>query len=300
MVRCIEKSQAELIEVVEGKQKAAERRAEGLIEELEQEITELKRGSTELEQLSDIEDHLHLLHSSPSLCTTLPHTNNWSEICVHSSVGVGTLGRVLSQLEETLGKEMKNVCVADLKKIQQYAVDVTLDPDTAYAKLILSKDRKQVRYGDKKQNLPANPERCDYHTRVLGKDGFSSGRFYYEVQVKGRTSWGLGMARESINRKGVNLLSLANGYWALGLENGDEYEVCTGFYVPLTLREKPQKVGVFVDYEEGEVSFYNVEARSHIYSFTGCTFTERLHPLFSTGYHPSNTTPLIISPIKSD
>ncbi|XP_042164331.1 E3 ubiquitin-protein ligase TRIM21-like [Oncorhynchus tshawytscha] len=300
MVRCIEKSQAELIEVVEGKQKAAERRAEGLIEELEQEITELKRGSTELEQLSDIEDHLPLLHSSPSLCTTLPHTKNWSEICVHSSVGVGTLGRFLSQLEETLGKEMKNVCVADLKKIQQYAVDVTLDPDTAYAKLILSKDRKQVRYGDKKQNLPANPERFDYHTRVLGKDGFSSGRFYYEVQVKGRTSWGLGMARESINRKGVNLLSLANGYWALGLENGDEYEVCTGFYVPLTLREKPQKVGVFVDYEEGQVSFYNVEARSHIYSFTGCTFTERLHPLFSTGYHPSNTTPLIISPIKSD
>ncbi|XP_038832614.1 E3 ubiquitin-protein ligase TRIM7-like [Salvelinus namaycush] len=202
MVRCIERSQAELIEVVEGKQKAAEKRAEGLVEELEQEITELKRGSTELEQLSDIEDHLLLLYSSPSLCTTLPHTKNWSEICVHSSVGVGIPGRVVSQLEETLSKEIKNVCVADLKKIQQYAVDVTLDPDTAYAKLILSKDRKQVRYGDKKQNPPSNPETFDYHTRVLGKEGFSSGRFYYEVQVKGRTSWGLGMARESIIRKG--------------------------------------------------------------------------------------------------
>jgi hypothetical protein len=42
------------------------------------------------------------------------------------------------------------------------------------------------------------------------------------------------------------------------------------------MREKPQKVGVFVDYKKGQVSFYDVEVRSHIYSFTDCTFAERL------------------------
>ena len=61
LLRCIERSQAELLEVMEEKQKAAERQAEEFIKELEQEITELKRRDTELEQLSHTEDHLHLL-----------------------------------------------------------------------------------------------------------------------------------------------------------------------------------------------------------------------------------------------
>ncbi|XP_041708564.2 zinc finger protein RFP-like [Coregonus clupeaformis] len=303
LVRSIERSQAELIEVVEEKQKAAEKRAEGLIEEVEQEITELKRRSTELEQLSDIDDQLIFLQRSPSVCTTLPPTKNWSEISVHSSVGVGTLRRVMSQLEETLGKEIENVCVADLKRIQQCAVDVTLDPDTVHPVLILAEDGKQVRNGYIMQNLPANRKRFVENPRVLGKEGFSSGRFYYEVQVKGKSRWILGVASESINRKVCDVSpSPVDGYWTVGQWNINEYKAYAGPWVNLSLREKPQKVGVFVDYEEGEVSFYDVEARSHIYSFTGYTFTDRLYPLFSTGMntHGDNSAPLIISTIKSD
>ena len=79
LVRSIERSQAEVIMEIEKRQKAAEKWAERLVEELEQEITELQRGSMGLEQLSDIQDHLLLLQSSPSICATLPPTNNWSE-----------------------------------------------------------------------------------------------------------------------------------------------------------------------------------------------------------------------------
>ncbi|XP_014046322.1 E3 ubiquitin-protein ligase TRIM39 [Salmo salar] len=300
LVRSIERNQAELIEVVEEKQKAAERQAEGLIEELEQEITELKRRSTELEQLSDIKDHLHLLQSSTSLYTTLPPTKNWSEISVHSDLCVGTVRRAVSQLEETLNKEMEMFPQIKLKRMQQCAVDVTLDPDTAFPYLILSDDRKEVRYGAIKQELPDNPERFDCHPRVLGMEGFSSGKFYYEVQVKEKTWWALGVARESINRKGMNVLSPEFGAWTIELRNRNEYGARTEFVVPLTMREKPQKVGVFVDYKKGQVSFYDVEARSHIYSFTGCTFTERLYPLLSSP-DPSgdNSAPLIFSPIMS-
>ncbi|XP_042170332.1 zinc-binding protein A33-like [Oncorhynchus tshawytscha] len=158
-------------------------------------------------------------------------------------------------------------------------VDVTLDPDTAHPKLILSEDGKQVIFGDVWQDLAYNPERFDTCVSVLGKEGFSSGRFYYDVQVKGKTRWTIGVARESINRKGKITVSPENGYRTLWLRNG-EYKALSGPSVPLSLREKPQKVGVFVDYEEGHVSFYNVEARSHIYSFTGDTFTEKLYPYF--------------------
>ncbi|XP_062301911.1 E3 ubiquitin-protein ligase TRIM39-like [Osmerus eperlanus] len=298
LVRSIERSQAELIEVMEEKQKAAEKQAEGLIQDLEQEITELKRRSTELEQLSHTEDHLHLLQSFPSLSTP-PHTKDWSEISVHSGLSVGAVRKAVSQLQETLNKEMEKLPEVKLKRIQQYAVDLTLDPDTAHPNLILSEDGKQVRDGDIRQDLPDNPERFDRCGNVLGKQGFSSGRFYYEVQVEGKTRWYLGVARESINRKGAITLSPDNGYWTVFLRNGDEYWAPADSPVLLSLRQKPQKVGVFVDYEEGLVSFYDVEARSHIYSFTGCTFTEKLYPLFSPCLNDGgkNSAPLIITPV---
>ncbi|XP_062338753.1 E3 ubiquitin-protein ligase TRIM39-like [Osmerus eperlanus] len=298
LVRSIERSQAEIIEVIEEKQKAAEKQAEGLIQDLEQEITELKRRSTELEQLSHTEDHLHLLQSFPSLSTP-PHTKDWSEISIHSGLSVGAVRRAVSQLEETLNEEMEKLPEVKLKRIQQYAVDVTLDPDTAHPHLTLSEDGKQVRDGDIKQDLPDNPERFDHCSCVLGKQGFSSGRFYYEVQVEGKTEWVLGVARESINRKRMITASPDNGYWTVWLRYGDEYKALAVPRVLLSLRQKPQKVGVFVDYEDGLVSFYDVEARSHIYSFTGCTFIEKLHPVFSPDMNDGgkNSAPLIITPV---
>uniref|UniRef100_A0A3B4DG47 B30.2/SPRY domain-containing protein n=1 Tax=Pygocentrus nattereri TaxID=42514 RepID=A0A3B4DG47_PYGNA len=157
------------------------------------------------------------------------------------------------------------------------SVDLTLDPDTAFHKLILSDDRKKVTHKDTKQDLPDNPKRFDTCSYVLAKEGFSSGRFYYEVQVSGKTKWDLGVARESVNRKGKITLSPKNGFWTVWLRNGNVYRALADPSVLLSLREKPQKVGVFVDYKEGLVSFYDVESRSHIYSFTGQSFTEKLY-----------------------
>ncbi|XP_067110307.1 E3 ubiquitin-protein ligase TRIM39-like [Osmerus mordax] len=298
VVRSIDRSQAELIEVIEEKQKAAEKQAEGLIKDLEQEITELKRRSTELEQLSHTEDHLHLLQSFPSLSTP-PHTKDWSEISVHSGLSVGAVRRAVSQLAETLNKEMEKLPEVKLKRIRQYAVDVTLDPDTAFLYLTLSEDGKQVSFGDIRQDLLDNPDRFDLCPSVLAKQGFSSGRFYYEVQVEGKTKWDLGVVRESIDRKGMIIVSPEDGYWTVWLRYGDEYKALGGPDVLLSLRQKPQKVGVFVDYEEGLVSFYDVEARSHIHSFTGCTFTEKIYPYFGPCVNNGgkNSAPLIITPV---
>ncbi|XP_045070074.1 E3 ubiquitin-protein ligase TRIM39-like [Coregonus clupeaformis] len=283
----------------EEKQKAVERQAEGLIKELEQEITELKRRSTELKQLSHSEDHLQLLQSFLSLVCNPPPTKSWSEISVHSDLFVGTVRRAVSQLEETLNKEMEKLPGVKLKRIQQYAVDVTLEPDTAHPSLILSEDGKQVRYGNTLQNISDNPKRFDCHRFVLGKDGFSSGRFYYEVTVKGKTRWNLGVARESTDRKGIITPRPEDGLWTVSRRDENVYLNGTLNSI-LSLTEKPQKVGVFVDYEEGQVSFYDVEARSHIYSFTGCTFTEKLFPCLgpSDNDDGQNSAPLIISPVN--
>ncbi|XP_044201285.1 zinc finger protein RFP-like [Thunnus albacares] len=345
----VERSLNELIETIEEKQRTTEKQAEDFIKELEQEISELMKRSSEVKQLSRSEDHLHLLQNFLSL-KAAPPTKDWTEVSVRPPSYEGTVVRTVTQLEETLSKEMKKLfdeaelkrgsseveklssskerlhlfqneetvvravaqaeklskemkkllAEAELKRVQQYAVDVTLDPDTAHPHLILSDDEKQVNCSDVKKNLPDNPKRFSDCCCVLGKQSFSSSRFYFEVQVKGKTKWDLGVARESINRKGKITLRPQDGYWTICLRNGNEHSACAGPPVCLSLKSQPQKVGVFVDYEEGLVSFYDIDAAVLIYSFTGCSFTEKLYPYFNPGPNDGgkNSAPLIICPVN--
>ncbi|CAM4674869.1 unnamed protein product [Leuciscus chuanchicus] len=287
LIRCFERCQSEQLKMMEEQQKAAEKQAEDLIKEL-------KRRNTELEQLSDTDDHLHIIQ----MCASLDN-KNWTEIRIDSDVNVNSLYRALAQLKKTKQELNEKLNQTGLKFVQKFAVDVTLDPDTANPYLILSDDGKQVSHGDVKQDVPENPKRFDAIC-VLAKQGFSSGRFYYKVQVKGKTDWDLGVARESINRKGKIRPSPEDGVWTVILRNENQYLACERSPVSLSLKVKPEKVGVFVDYEEGLVSFYDVESRSHLYSYTGQTFTEKLYPYFSPfpNGKGKNSNPLIFTPVS--
>ncbi|XP_071371003.1 E3 ubiquitin-protein ligase TRIM39-like [Centroberyx affinis] len=333
LVASLGRNQAELIEVIEEKQKVAEKQAKDFITELEQGITELKRRRTELEPLTHTEDHLRLLQSLPS-----PHDPPYTkdlldflgnlpplycfDIGLQSCLCVGTVRKAVAQLEKTLSqeienlsrevklydgckagketgtvkeqmttlrKEMENLPLDKLMMIQQcYAVDVTLDADTAYCNFILSEDGKQVRCSQSQQMIFSHsPRRFKYQPYVFGKEGFSSGKFYYEVQLRGTTSWVVGVGRDSFDRNLLFLPSTEFGFWTMtGLhsEFEEQYYVNTHPSLPLYLRQKPERVGVFVDYEEGEVSFYDVGARALIHSFRGCTFSESVPPLKALFY----------------
>ncbi|XP_034055466.1 E3 ubiquitin-protein ligase TRIM21-like [Gymnodraco acuticeps] len=299
----VERGQANLINTIKAKKKTTEKKAEALIKELEQEISELKKRSSEVEQVTHSEDHLHFLQSVKSL--NIQHrqpSKDLRKFRFTPAVYEGTVVKAVAQLEETFSKEMKKLLEGELKRVQKYAVNVTLDPDTAHPCLTLSDDKKRVEYSDVEENLnlPNNPERFSECDSVLGKQSFSSGRFYFEVQVKGKTEWYLGVARESINRKEYITLSPKHGNWTIWLLNGYGYKALAGPSVRLSLKSQPQKVGVFVDYEEGLVSFYDVDAAALIYSFTGCSFTEKLYPFFCPGllYCSKNTAPLIILPVN--
>ncbi|XP_073328142.1 E3 ubiquitin-protein ligase TRIM21-like [Pagrus major] len=296
----VERSQAELIDTIKEKQRKTEKQAEGFIKELEQEISELEKRSSEVKKLSSSKENIFVhFQSSPSL-NAAPPTKDWTGVSIRPPSYEGTVVRAVNQLEETLSKQMKKLFEAELKRVQQYAVDVTLDPNTAHSALILSDDGKQVNCGDVTKNLPNNPERFDKCPCVLAKQSFSSGRFYYEVQVKEKTQWNLGVARELINRKGQIRLTPQNGYWSICLRNKNEYKARAGPSVRLSLKCQPEKVGVFVDYEEGLVSFYDVDAAALIYSFTGCCFTQKLYPYFNPclNHGGKNSAPLIISPVN--
>uniref|UniRef100_G3N7S5 Uncharacterized protein n=1 Tax=Gasterosteus aculeatus aculeatus TaxID=481459 RepID=G3N7S5_GASAC len=281
LMESVERGLKELLKTIEEKQETTKKQAEAFIGELEEEISDLMKRSAEVEQLSLSEDHLHLLQSSN--IHQPPPTKDWTEVSVCPSYE-GTVVRAVCKLEETLSKKMKWFADAELKRVQMFSVDVTLDPQTAHPDLILSDDGKQVKLGDVEKKLPNNPERFINGFCVLTKQSFSSGRFYFEVQVEGKTWWDLGVIRESVNRKGFISLSPQNGYWIIHLTYGNKYKASADPPVVLSLKSGPQKVGVFVDYEEGVVSFYDVEAAALIYSFTGCSFTEKLFPFFSPGY----------------
>ncbi|XP_063739395.1 uncharacterized protein LOC134864391 [Eleginops maclovinus] len=298
LMESTERGLNKLIDTVKEKQKTTEKQAESFIKDLEQEISELKKRSSLMERLSHSEDHLHLLQSFPSL-KVAPQNKDWTKDSIRPSSHEGTVRRAVVQLEETLSKTLRTLFKTELKRVQKYAVDVTLDPDSAHPELILSDDGKQVKHCAVMKNLPDNPERFSYCNCVLGKQSFSSGRFYFEVEVKGKTEWDLGVARESINRKGYIRLSPEDGFWVIWLTNANEYEALDGPPVLLSLKSQPQKVGVFVDYEEGLVSFYDVDAAALIYSFTGCSFNGKIYPYFSPDCNSDgkNSAPLVISTV---
>ncbi|XP_047717292.1 E3 ubiquitin-protein ligase TRIM69 isoform X5 [Prionailurus viverrinus] len=156
---------------------------------------------------------------------------------------------------------------------------LTLDPKTAHPNLMLSKNQTSVWHDDIKQVMPDDPERFDSSVAVLGSKGFTSGKWYWEVDVSKKTKWTVGVVRESIIRKGSCPLTPEQGFWLLRLRNQTDLKALDLPSCSLKLTNNLNKVGIYLDYEGGQVSFYNAKTMTHIYTFTS-TFMEKLYPYF--------------------
>ncbi|XP_024074739.1 zinc finger protein RFP-like isoform X1 [Terrapene carolina triunguis] len=157
-------------------------------------------------------------------------------------------------------------------------VNVMLDPDTAHPELLLSEGQKSVRWGDKWHRLSNNPKRFDTLECVLGCEGFTSGRYYWEVEVGGEIIWAVGVARESVRRKGLICFNPEWGIWAVEQWWG-EFQALTSPKTPLPLSWVPRRIRVCLDYEQGLVTFLDADNGAPIFTFPPTSFSgERIHP----------------------
>ncbi|XP_051823995.1 pyrin [Antechinus flavipes] len=266
-----------------------------LLEELMEELEEKQKQSA-WELLQDI--RVTLMRAewmilpkewavSPELKEKV-HIIFWKSECMQKS---------MRKFIESLQSEMETFKILQLREVQLYTANVTLDPETAHPQLIIFNDQKSVRLGKKCQKLPNVPQRFDNSLFVLGSPSFVSGKRYWQVYVGDKTMWTLGVCKNSVNRKGSIAFSPGNGYWLVMMTKKNEYSASTVPPTPLSLGEPPRCVGIFLDYEAGDISFYNVTARSHIYTFPfSGSSSDPLRPVFSPGLHDrgKNTDPLSI------
>ncbi|XP_072331660.1 zinc-binding protein A33-like [Scyliorhinus torazame] len=260
------------------------------LREIQENLNSIEEKLSKLQKQMEQKDELIFLKEEVS-------GERWIQDDDHTlsvSAAALSIGKFKGPLQYTAWREMIN-------SINPAPASLTLDPNTANPRLILSEDRTNVRLGDKRQPLPDTPERFDPWPCVLGSEGFSSGRHYWEVEIGGKTEWIIGAARESTKRKGIFHLTAESGFWIVRVISKIGYSASTSpLSTRLTLNENPQKLGVFLDYEGGQVSFYNADNMSHLHTFTH-TFTERIFPFFDPGENIAgeNYSPLTICGIKN-
>ncbi|XP_045860862.1 butyrophilin subfamily 1 member A1-like isoform X4 [Meles meles] len=179
---------------------------------------------------------------------------------------------------------------ADWRKEQFKAVAVTLDPGSAHHNLIISENKKQVSLMENDlQNCDASVYQKQQDSEavfsVLGQNSFQTGRHYWEVEVNigtdagPETKWAVGVCSDSARRNGWFVEIPENGFWVLTYKEG-ELKVPTSSE-SLSPRQHPQRIGVFLDWKDGDLSFYNMVDGSHIFSFPKVTLCKTLCPYFS-------------------
>ncbi|XP_032064972.1 tripartite motif-containing protein 15-like [Thamnophis elegans] len=185
-----------------------------------------------------------------------------------------------SEKNTVLAEMLKNLKDALPSELGTEWVNITLDKDTANPQVIISEDRKSARWDVTRTDVPHNPKRFKSSCCVLGCEGFTSGRHYWEVNVEDGGIWAIGVARGSVRRKIELKLTPEEGIWALQGDFG-QYQALTSPVTALPLLCTPRRIRVFLDYERGQVEFFNADTKDSIFLFPSALFAgERIFPFF--------------------
>ncbi|KAK6309277.1 hypothetical protein J4Q44_G00207400 [Coregonus suidteri] len=303
LIRSIERRRSEVKELIRAQEKAQVSQAEGLLEQLEQEIAELRKRSTELEQLPHTEDHIHFLQSYQSL-SSISVSSDLPSIVVHPLHYFGDVSKTVSELKEKLEDFLKEewtkisttVNIVDVvlppdpktrEQFLRYSCQLTLDPNTAYTHLSLSEGNRKVTDTHEVQPYPDHPDRFTNHYKVLCREGLS-GCCYWEVEWSGECVY-TAVSYKDISRTGTDGGFGENDKsWSLECSSGGYWfrhkNVETKVSGPQSSR-----VGVYLDHKAGTLSFYSVSDTMTLLHRVQTTFTQPLYP----GFYLSGTAELV-------
>ncbi|XP_074873234.1 butyrophilin subfamily 1 member A1-like [Carettochelys insculpta] len=212
---------------------------------------------------------------------TSPWLVVWSVTVVISLVFISLTLYLFKLRGEHLNTISKLRTQLDLRRSLSDAANVTLDPATARPGLVLSEDRKSVRRAETQQDLLNAPERFDSDHSVQGCEEFTSGRHRWEVEVGDGGGWVVGVATESLRRKG--LISPEGGIWAVG-QNGGQFQALTDPVTTLTLSQAPSRIRVCLDCDQRQVTFIDAGAEATIFTFPSDSLSgKRIRPWLWVG-----------------
>ncbi|XP_036261325.1 E3 ubiquitin-protein ligase TRIM58-like [Molothrus ater] len=242
-----------------------------------------------LPQLQDLKNELEKRQAkkTPEISQQEPPARGREERNQQPDVksSIGRCGKVTIQLaldaapglEERVCPSWRSSALQEtLRKLQ---ASVTLDPDTAHPELVLSEDGKSVWRGPRARPLPDRPERFELWPCVLGRQGFASGRHCWHVDVGDGGDWAVGVARDSVPRKGRLSLGPPGGIWALEKWGGRLRALTARRATPLAPRALPRRVSVHLDCRGGSVAFLDAQRGRLLFAFSRAAFGgERLRP----------------------
>uniref|UniRef100_UPI0037E7EDBB tripartite motif-containing protein 16-like isoform X1 n=1 Tax=Semicossyphus pulcher TaxID=241346 RepID=UPI0037E7EDBB len=272
LIRLMEKRCSDVKQQVRSQQEAEVSRVRELQEKLEQEITELRRRDADLEELSLTEDHNQFLHDYPSL-STLSESTDSSSINIrplrYFEAVTAAVSEVRDKLQDVLREKWINIS-------QTYSCDITLDPNTAHSRLLLSDGNRKATYMREKQSYSSHPDRFTYYEQVLSRESLT-GRCYWEVERRGGEVH-VAVAYKNISRAGRGN-ECAFGYndksWALYYNNNGYYFRYNNVHTPVS-GPPSSRVGVYLDHRAGILSFHSISVTMTLLHRVQTTFTQPL------------------------
>ncbi|XP_062864528.1 E3 ubiquitin/ISG15 ligase TRIM25-like [Trichomycterus rosablanca] len=299
LINSINRRCSELKDLIRDRESAEVRRAEKVLKvQLEQEIVELKRKDAELEQLSHTEDPVHFLQNFQSLSAPAGSAES-AAITISPFLSFDDVTKSVSQLREKVEEFWKEQCEKipdEVKKVRitsppepeiredflQYVCRFTLDPNTVNKNLRLSEENKVVTWSRTLQSYPDHPDRFDYWPQVVCRES-ESGRCYWEVEWSGNDGVRIAVSYKSISRKGRGdecLFGRNDQSWSLICSSSSFSFWHNNKETEIPIMPSSSRIGVYVDYEAGTLSFYSVSDTMKLLHRVQTTFTQLLYPGF--------------------
>ncbi|KAM3934685.1 E3 ubiquitin-protein ligase TRIM50 isoform 2-T2 [Leptodactylus fuscus] len=257
-------------------------------------LTIVQDKEQQLENLGN-ENHLHFIqvrHYSPCLCQPpVPRCADTSYSAVSFKPGFRH-----DDIKLTVWKRLH-------RRVLPPPEVLKLDPLTAHPLLQLSRGDTMVQCKSPAGRRGSNPEGFEHSSCVLATRGFSTGKHYWEVIVGTKQKWRIGVVKGTVSRKGKLIRSPEAGAWLIGLKEGRYYEAFTSPSVCLPIQTRPRCIGIFLNYEKGELTFYNADNSDELIPFYTfhAEFQGKLYPVLDVCWQERGTNPQpLILPTTAD